>query len=403
MQSAQAGLWDIIQDTVEDTIADNASDQTRKMINDSVDEMMNGEQEDKPESSNTTATIPSQSASSNASQATKKTTKAQPSAPTIKWNRYDFIPGDEIIFSDGPSQDEENGEFPSRWDLVEGNSEIVEFDGQNVIALISDYATIVPYLKNSEQDYLPEVFTIEFDAYFQPNTFLQKLQLALYDRKNQTPLDNGQNVINVFVNGIKTGQQNNILKGKEQYEDKVAGWRHIAIAYTKGKLKVYMDATRLINIPHSKVKPSGFSMGLLYQTKNEPLYIKNIRIAKGGVKYYDRLLSDGKIVVNGIRFDTGQSSIKPESNGAINKIVKLMNKNSAVNLSVEGHTDSDGDKKSNQTLSQARAEAVMARMIALGIDKNRLKSKGLGESKPLDNNSSAEDKANNRRVEFVKF
>ncbi|MFT6987473.1 MAG: OOP family OmpA-OmpF porin, partial [Psychromonas sp.] len=311
---------------------------------------------------------------------------------------------DEVIFSDGPSRDEENGEFPSRWDMVSGNTEIVEFDGGNVIALTNGHAEIVPYLKNSAQDYLPEIFTIEFDAYFSKNIFYQELQLYLYDRKNQTSLDNGQNVIDIHVNGIEVDseKQKNKLEGKSQYEDKVAGWRHIAIAYTKGKLKVYMDATRLINIPHSKAKPLGFSIELNLD-QGQSIYIKNVRIAKGGVKYYDRLLSDGKIVVNGIRFDIGQSDIKSESNGAINKIVKLMSKNSAVNLSIEGHTDSDGETQANQTLSQARAKAVMARMVALGIAANRLKSKGLGESKPLDNNSSAEGKANNRRVEFVKF
>lgn len=400
----QAGLWDVIQDTVEDTVGDNVSEQTRKVINDSADELFNGNEEDDEQSNNTVAAKPSQSESKSSSQTTKQSAQAKLSAPNIKWDRYDFIPGDEIIFADSPSNDEENGEFPSRWDMVSGNTEIVEFNGKNVIALTNDNTEIVPYLKNSKEDYLPEVFTIEFDVYFPKNIWYQELKLYLYDRKNQTPLDNGQQIIDIHVNGINVDseKQNNKLKGKSQYEDKVAGWRHIAIAYTKGKLKVYMDAMRLINIPRAKVKPLGFSINM-FLAQDQSVYIKNIRIAKGGVKYYDRLLSDGKIVVNGIRFDIGQSSIKPESNGAINKIVKLMKKNSTVNLSVEGHTDSDGDTKTNQMLSQARAKAVMERIIALGIDAKRLKSKGLGESKPLDNNSSAEGRANNRRVEFVKF
>jgi len=401
----EAGLWDVIQDAVEETVTATVSEQTRNVINGSTDEIINGVKEDSEQSSSSDNATQSQSTSNNSSQAATNTTKAQTAAPNINWDRYDFIPGDEVIFSDGPSRDEENGEFPSRWDMVEGNTEIVEFDGQNVIALTNNSATIVPFLKNSTQDYLPEVFTIEFDAYFQPNVFFQKLQISLYDKKNQNNLENNQQwhkEITISVNRIEHEQQNNTLKGKEPYEDKVAGWRHIAIAYTKGKLKVYMDATRLINIPRLAINPLGFSMKL-YLAQNESLYIKNVRIAKGGVKYYDRLLSDGKIVVNGIRFDVGQSDIKPESNGAISEIVKLMEKNSAVNLSIEGHTDSDGDTKANLTLSQARAKAVMARIIALGIDAKRLKSKGLGDSKPLDSNSSAEGKANNRRVEFVKF
>jgi len=57
----------------------------------------------------------------------------------------------------------------------------------------------------------------------------------------------------------------------------------------------------------------------------------------------------------------------------------------------------------NQTLSEKRAKAVMDKLIAMGISPDRLKSKGWGESKPIDNNATPEGKANNRRVEFVKF
>jgi len=155
----------------------------------------------------------------------------------------------------------------------------------------------------------------------------------------------------------------------------------------------------LINVPHLDVNPTGITIKSL----NDNMYIKNIRIAKGGVKYYDRVLSEGKIIVNGIKFDVNKATIKPESMGPINKIYKLMDKNTDLNFSVEGHTDSDGGDKTNMTLSKARGKAVMDKLISMGIDNSRLKSNGFGESKPLDNNSTPEGKANNRRVEFVKF
>jgi outer membrane protein OmpA-like peptidoglycan-associated protein len=80
-----------------------------------------------------------------------------------------------------------------------------------------------------------------------------------------------------------------------------------------------------------------------------------------------------------------------------------MQKQTDLNFSVEGHTDSDGDDALNQTLSEKRALAVMDRLVSMGISVNRLKSAGWGESKPIGENSTAEGKANNRRVEFVKF
>ncbi len=327
----------------------------------------------------------------------------KPHTPNVKWSNYDFVPGQTVIFEDGPSADEENGEFPSRWDLVAGGAEIAEVDGEPVIIFITDagnmyYKGIVPYLKNAKEDYLPDVFTIEFDAYFPPKNYNDKYYVTFYDRKNQSRVDAPQ--VDIYVNGIDFGDSEGKYKGKSRSNwDETGGWKHIAVAFTKGKLKVYMDDQRLINIPHLEANPTGITLS----SSSDAPYIKNIRIAKGGVKYYDRILSDGKIIENGIRFDVNKATLKPESMGPINKIYKLMKKYPDLRFSVEGHTDSDGDADFNQKLSEQRAKVVMDKLIAMGIDASRLKSKGWGESNPIDTNATPEGKANNRRVEFVKF
>lgn len=257
---------------------------------------------------------------------------------------------------------------------------------------------IVPYLKNPEQDYLPDVFTIEFDAYFPPNHYNDRYYLTFYDRKNQDRT--GIPAVEIYVNEVELGNSESVLKGKDRgNRDDEGGWRHISVAYTKGKMKVYLNEQRLINIPHYEGNPTGVTLAGAFENS----VTKNFRIAKGGVKYYDRVLSEGKIIVNGIKFDVNKATLKPESMGPINKIYQLMNKNPELNFSVEGHTDSDGSDETNMTLSKARGKAVMDKLISMGISKDRLKSNGFGESKPLDNNSTPEGKANNRRVEFVKF
>ncbi|WP_141402440.1 OmpA family protein [Sediminicola luteus] len=326
----------------------------------------------------------------------------QDSKPDLQWSRFDFVPGDTVIFEDGPAQHEENGEFPSRWDLFEGGAEIAQLDGEPVIYIITDSGNmyrkgIVPYLKDAKEDYLPEVFTIEYDVYYPANEYNRGSYVTLYDRKNQKR--NGIPQIEVDVNAVEVGNSNGTLAGLRSNKDAVGGWRHVSIAYTKGKLKVYLQDQRLINIPRLEGNPTGITIS----TSHEGMYLKNIRIAKGGVKYYDRVLSEGKIVVNGIKFDVNKASLRPESMGPINTIFQLMQKQADLNFSVEGHTDSDGADTANQTLSEARAKAVMEKLIAMGIAPARLTSKGFGESKPLDTNATPEGKANNRRVEFVKF
>ncbi len=328
---------------------------------------------------------------------------AKPKQPKVVWSKYDFVPGQTVIFEDGPSKDEENGEFPSRWDLYQGGAEIAEVDGAPVITFISDgnmyRKGIVPYLKNPSEDYLPEVFTIEFDGYFNPKVYNEKYYITLYDRKNQRN-DGNLKQIEFGVNDVEFDVSSAALKGKDRGNwDETGGWRHMAIAYTKGKLKVYLDDQRLINVPHMAGNPTGITLS----ANSNDMYVKNFRVAKGGVKYYDKVLTDGKIIVNGIKFDVNKATLKPESMGPINRIYKMMVKYPDLKFSVEGHTDSDGDVATNQKLSEARAKAVMDKLIAMGISPDRLKSKGWGESKPIDTNATPEGKANNRRVEFVKF
>jgi OmpA-OmpF porin, OOP family len=316
--------------------------------------------------------------------------------PALNWSKYDFVPGDKVIFEDN-QENEENGEFPSRWDLVRGNVEMAVFGGENVIMFRDGAPSIIPYLKNSGEDYLPDVFTIEFDLYYPGGGWFETY---LYDRKNQkSGSPTGYTDIEIRYNQLSLGQTSSTLPDKNVAKSR---WMHIAIAYTQGKLKAYMDETRLLNIPRLDFDPKGFTL-YTYHAKNDNLYyVKNVRIAEGGVKYYDRFLQDGKIIANGIRFDVNKATLRPESMGVINEIATLMKEHPEINFSVEGHTDSDGNDALNQTLSEQRAGTVVTTLAKMGIASNRLSSKGWGESKPLDTNDTPEGKANNRRVEFVK-
>jgi len=114
------------------------------------------------------------------------------------------------------------------------------------------------------------------------------------------------------------------------------------------------------------------------------------------------LNKEGFIALN-ILFDTGKSTIKPESVPVIDQIYELMSNNPSLKVSIEGHTDNTGTPASNKTLSETRARAVVDALVAKGISKARLSSKGWGQEKPVADNRTEEGKAKNRRVEIVKL
>ena len=107
------------------------------------------------------------------------------------------------------------------------------------------------------------------------------------------------------------------------------------------------------------------------------------------------------IVTHDITFDVNKADIKPESMNEINRIKQLMDENPELKYEVQGHTDSTGNPDANQKLSEKHAQAIVAKLVELGIDPSRLTAVGKGEFSPIADNATEEGKAQNRRVVFV--
>ncbi|MBK7248129.1 MAG: OmpA family protein [Flavobacteriales bacterium] len=104
--------------------------------------------------------------------------------------------------------------------------------------------------------------------------------------------------------------------------------------------------------------------------------------------------------LTGIQFDSGRSTIKSSSNSILDQVVDVMTENPSYDLSINGHTDSQGDDAKNQKLSEERAAAVRTYLIGKGVSADRLQSFGHGETMPVEDNATAAGRAKNRRVEF---
>ena len=312
------------------------------------------------------------------------------------YNNYDFKAGDNIIFEDLFITDQD-GEFPSHWNLDAGQAVVNKVQGEPAF-LITDgnYALVTPRMKT--ESYLTDPFTIEFDFY-QENSSQWAPMIRLFEAEENRSHDLhfGMEVHTSYFPHDLTGSP---LGSVEEYYGK---WHHAAVSYKNDQLKAYVDNVRALVVPHCDFVPVKLQVGGIGD-QNSPITFKNFRIASGGSQnMIGKMLTDGKFVTHGITFDVGKSTLKPESMGVLNDVVKFMKENASAKFEIDGHTDSDGDAASNQKLSEDRAKAVRTQLGLMGIDGSRFSTKGFGATKPIGPNDTPEAKANNRRVEFVKM
>ena len=334
----------------------------------------------------------------------------QPQTPSLEmtYAKSDFVAGDEIIFEDNLAN-EQMGEFPSQWDLIEGSVEVANIAGRQCIYFDPMGGTVAPLMKDMKS-YLPDVFTLELDFFANRyrSGFCDGYVFCFYNAEKR--------VLEIEMNYTSTQEGNKDIhwnydtpsgdhrRGDAQIIVQPEAWNHLAISFNKRALKVYVNGIRIANIPNMAAPVRFVVEGREWGTGDTfREAITNIRLAQGAVPLYDRMMTDGKFITYGITFDVGKATIKPESMGEINRIVQLMTENPDLKFSVEGHTDNTGKEASNQTLSEQRSQAIVAKLVELGIAQDRLTAVGKGQNSPIADNNTDEGRAKNRRVEFVKM
>lgn len=337
-----------------------------------------------------------------------------PALDETVYSRYDFVPGSQVIFYDDFS-DTDVGEFPVKWHLKgprEGRNnavEVVEYQGKRWMrsrpAREDDQSSSTQYLRLKTAGDLPPKFTLEFDAVLGWSKYEDssaRYFVYLLKPDADWPGTDSPRTGMLAFHG-QEGRSANTQTAIAKLDNKP---HHIAISVNGSFVKAWVDHERVINDPDGIERPIallGLGMVSAGGTSSERVMITNVRLAAGGKDIKAALETDGRIVTHGILFDTGSDRLKGESLPTLKMILGLLQADPQLRFAVEGHTDDQGGKAVNQPLSERRAASVRAWLLAKGIAAERLRASGHGDSRPIDKNSSAEGRANNRRVEFVKF
>jgi OOP family OmpA-OmpF porin len=132
-------------------------------------------------------------------------------------------------------------------------------------------------------------------------------------------------------------------------------------------------------------------------TSLNPTYTVNngLRVSASEQSVLDNTLANRTI-----EFESGKATLTPDGRAILDEMAAAMLKFRGRKVELIGHTDNQGLRTSNQSLSQARAEAVKVYLAGKGIDESLLSASGQGSDRPIASNDSAEGRARNRRIEF---
>lgn len=404
---------------IKEKITERVDQKTDKAIDNGLDSVENSTKKTKTKTETEDGVTKTKTKTdSNGSDADMNKNEKNSAAPSFaSYSKFDFVPGEQVVFYDDLSQDA-IGDFPANWNTT-ASGEVVTLNSQQGkwLKLVPNaYGNAYsPLLKNP----FPDNFTLEYDivATHKPDTDVPAYYVLIYsskdknlDASNQTG-DAGMNTVffqnwaasNWSANGDNATGKITEIPMDGEFGKKI----HFSFWRQKERVRVYINETKVLDLP--KILPAGYQYNKINFLNVTPegsgdVFISNVRIAVGAPDMRSKLITEGKLITRGILFDVNSDKIKAESYGTLKEIAQVLKDNAAVKVKIIGHTDSDGSASSNLELSKKRAAAVKNSLSKdFGIDASRMETDGKGATEPASPNTTAEGKANNRRVEFIKL
>jgi len=418
---------------VKEGVKEGATVATEKTADKVTDKIL-GKIFDKKKKSNSGSTDNTASGSASTTNSAKTTgdnskqDNGDGSASFKTYSKFDFIPGDKILGYDDFSKDA-TGDFPVTWNTNSTGEVVTASNQQGHWLMVRKQGKYIPeYIKE-----LPDNFTFEYDvicnekfSFYSPYLFLYFLtgnnngkevfDYSFIPAEKRAGVKIGVHPANAASNGGLALEEsfedgNSVIKNEintSQFNSNGGKTRlHVSVWRQKQRLRVYFNEEKVYDLPRGFADNKNYGTVLFEiwgDMKDQDRYlVSNIKFAAGAPDTRNKLITEGKFVTRGILFDVNSDKIKPESYGVLKDIANVLTENSSVKVKIIGHTDSDGKDADNLGLSQRRAESVKSSLVKnFGIDASRLETGGKGASQPVDTNSTAEGKANNRRVEFIK-
>lgn len=329
---------------------------------------------------------------------------------------FDFAPGARTLFEDD-FESTRTGNVPGSVRFVKGEVDVVDDRGDKVLRVQRGSVFAVPMGER------PGLFTVEFEAYMEPNAALCITTTPIDDYPRMDRMRTcGQAVAWTDMTALQIAPGTGPLPQKTAFvapdgsrsgTGEYGGYPALSERYVPVRatvdgtyLKVYLDDVRVVNVPNVELAPGSDLVFFVQEYSGsygeETVYIDDLRVGAGGQETgYAALATGGRVTATGVRFESGSAQLTGSSQAELGQILAAMRADPGLRIRVEGHTDSAGGADGNQRLSQRRAQAVADWLTGRGVAASRVEAVGMGEDRPVASNDTAAGRERNRRVEIV--
>jgi OOP family OmpA-OmpF porin len=331
--------------------------------------------------------LPNLSETKPASVATPTSAAAQ---PEMKSAAIEFIPGERTIFFDDFS-DTSADAIPPHWPVREGKLELRLKEG-------------VP-----PEIYAPDNVSLTSPEFVVPANFTFEAEWA-GGGIMEWNFRNGKTIVLTAVVHADTDAKiasvqilaaDGSALGSGKISTDTSKPIEFELLAQQRKMGAYLNGQRVIDVNEFQFAAINHFDDV--EAKFRDVSIHKVRVAESAPDFTSAINASGKFVTHGIEFDADSDRLKPESAAVLKEIAAALAKDPQLKLEIGAYTDSSGDPAHATELSKLRAQAVQAVLVTqFEIAAARLTSNGFGAAKPVGSNGTAEGRAENRRIEFVK-
>lgn len=217
-----------------------------------------------------------------------------------------------------------------------------------------------------------DIYTFELPANLRPN-IVTYVKGTVTDKKTKVPLEAAVEIIDLQKNNPVYQDYSSVDAG--EFFATLSAGKNYGLNISREGYLFYSDNFSLIGLKDKKA----FNLSVALS----PIEVGN------------------KVILKNIFFDTNKFELKAESKAELQKLIEFLQLNKTIKIEISGYTDDVGNHQTNVVLSEKRANSVYQYLSANGIIASRLVYKGYGEAQPIAPNTSEENRAQNRRTEFM--